>query len=165
MHEASVICPRLVLVYIMLDRVRYFTFCIMNSCIPTDVARIIAKRAIELRNEEIIIQIATTVVEAFNCASSRKCMWTEKRLFEGTSKCLHITEFFMNGIYWKYGVEEFVMKFFVYDESFEYKQTKKLAPTGEVYFDELIVNVPNGKYASIVKNVFLYLFPDGTVCE
>jgi hypothetical protein len=142
----------------------------MNSCIPTDVARIIAKRAIELRNEEIMIQIATTVVEAFDCAISGKCTWTEKRLFEGASKCLHITDFFTNGIFWKYGVEEFVMKFFLYDESFKYVHLKKLTPTGpgpngETNFHDLFVNVPGGKYASIVKSVFLYMFPDGKVHE
>jgi hypothetical protein len=130
------------------------------SNLPSELSRQIYADAVKLRNEDIYRKIQATIAEVLDFVPSNMCRFTEKPLFEGSQKSIHVTKFQVDKLMESNGVITTTMTFFVDDEEFEI--TKNEYHDGEVDYSLYVVYKRAG-YEDIVSDTFHNIFFNGIV--
>ena len=130
------------------------------SNLPSELSRQIYADAMKLRNEDIYRKIQATIAEVLDFVPSSRCRFTEKTLFEGSQKSIHVTKFQVDKLMESHGVITTTMTFFVYDEEFEMTMTEY--QDGETEYS-LYVVYKRAQYEDIVSDTFHNIFGEGTV--
>jgi len=138
----------------------------MFIALPNDIARHIAKIAINERNEDVLDQIRNTVAQVMEFAATDKCGFVETPLFDGSNKILRITQFNKNTLLASRGMTTLTITFWIHTEEFELTKHIYATPDGK-YEEEndysLYVVDKQGKYGDIVAEVFGHIFTDAIV--
>ena len=138
----------------------------MFSALPNDIARQIAKIAINERNEDVLDQIRNNVAHIMEFAATEKCDFVDTPLFDGSTKYLCVTQFKKNEQLAFRGMTTLTITFWLHSDEFELTKHTYVTPNGE-YEEEndysLYVVDKQGKYGDIVAEVFGHIFTDGIV--
>lgn len=145
---------------IILFFLKYFNMTMTLSDLPGELSRKIYADAVKLRDEDIYRKIQATIAEVLDFVPSDTCRFTEKPLFEGSQKSIHVTKFQVDKLMESHGVITTTMTFFVYDEEFEVTMTQY--HDGEVEYS-LYVVYKRAQYEDIVSDTFHNIFFKGTV--
>ena len=138
----------------------------MFSALPNDIARHIAKIAINERNEDVLDQIRDSVARVMEFAATDNCGAVEYPMFDGSNKCIHVTKFDKNMLLASRGMTTLSVTFWLHTEEFELTKHTYSTPGGD--FEEesdylLFIMDKSGKYGDIVAEVFKHVFEGGVV--
>ncbi len=130
----------------------------MNT-LPTDISRVIYKKAVKARNDDIEQQIGVTIWNVLHFIPASTVLYTEIPLFVGSAKNLYITSFVVDKLQQGNGLITTRMVFFIDDDEFE---TTYNDYEGDVDVCMYIVN-KHGLYADVASDAFFKCFSTGIV--